>query len=105
MSAPFCGLKIALVRFVAVEIVVKNSRAFCIRHELLAETDQAARRDKKFETGVAVRWDHILHLAFARAEIFDHRSHKFVGHVDDNMFNRLGENIVNIFIDNFRRET
>ena len=75
---------IALPLDVAVEQRVHDGGAARIGQHLAAQPDQAARRHMELQAHAAgAVIDHLVHLALARAELFDHHADEVLRAVDD----------------------
>ena len=69
---------------------VEQAGAFCFGQKLAAKTDQPARRNFVLQPHAArAVVDHLGHLAFASARGFGDDADEFLGHVDDDQFDRL----------------
>src|ERR1019366_4208824 len=75
---------------VAVEERIQNSRSTRVRQNLTAQTDQTARRDMELQTHAPrAVVDHLAHLAFAAAELFDHYPDERLRRINHEHFDRL----------------
>src|ERR1035441_4753318 len=90
-----CAASSELPFDVAVEERVHNGGAARIGEDFAAQADQAARGHMKFQphtAGAVV--DHLDHLALAGAEFLDHYAQEVLRAIDNQVFHRLAELVV-----------
>ena len=72
--------------------------SLCFGQKLTAKTDQPARRNLEFQPDAArAVVDHLCHLALSAAQRFGDDADEFLGHVDDDQFDRL-EQFAGLFV-------
>ena len=87
----------AFIGFVSVEVMMEDSGAFGIGHEFAAVADESTSGHNKFESCIIVEGNHVAHFGFTFAEFLDNDADNFIGYIDNDVFERLGEDIEDFF--------